>query len=309
MALTSPTTSQFATRSPQRIGHKAGLRLWHGAIHVVLIPICILAMLPLLLIVTSSLTAEKTLALEGYRLWPSAWSLDAYRFLWREPQQLIASYSVSIFVTGVGASLSLLIMSLLAYAISRKDFALRHVVALYVFFTMLFNGGLVPYYILMTRTLELKNTVWALILPYLVIPFFVLLLRTYFAGLPRELLDAAKVDGASEWRIFFQIVAPLSTPALATVGLFSVLLYWNDLWQALLFIEDQRLYPLQFLLYKLIHDVQMLQELAVAQGMPVPHQSVRMAMAVVAIGPILFTFLFIQKYFIRGITLGGLKGE
>lgn len=292
-----------------RRGQAAQTRLLHGSIHAFLIPLCLVAMIPLLLIVMASITDEKSLALNGYRLWPAQFSGYAYEFLWKQPQQLIYSYAVSIFVTAVGSALSLLVMSMLAYAISRRDFALRNVISLYVFFTMLFSGGLVPYYILMTRTLDLKNNLLALILPYLVMPFFVLLLRTYFASLPRDLIDAAKVDGASEWRIFFRIVVPLSTPALATVGLFSVLLYWNDLWQALLFIDAQRMYPLQYLLYKLIHDVAMLQEMAVAQGTPLPYQSVRMAMAVIAIGPVLFAFLFIQKYFIRGITLGGLKGE
>jgi putative aldouronate transport system permease protein len=295
------------TRRPR--GQRSQTRLLHGSIHAFLIPLCIVAMIPLLLIVMSSLTDEKSLALNGYQLWPAKFSGYAYEFLWKQPEQLLYSYGVSILVTVIGSTLGLLIMSMLAYAISRRDFALRGIISFYVFFTMLFSGGLVPYYILMTRTLQLKNNLLALILPYLVMPFFVLLLRTYFASLPRDLIDAAKVDGASEWRIFFRIVVPLSTPALATVGLFSVLLYWNDLWQALLFIDSQRMYPLQYLLYKLIHDVQMLQELAVAQGTPVPHQSVRMAMAVIAIGPVLFAFLFIQKYFIRGITLGGLKGE
>jgi putative aldouronate transport system permease protein len=294
---------------PSRFGQKTGTRVWHGGIHAIIIPICVLAMIPLLLIVSASFTDEKTLSLTGYQLIPARFSVDSYRFLWRQPEQLLYSYGISIFVTAVGSVASLFIMSMLAYAISRRDFGPRRVISFYVFFTMLFNGGLVPYYILITQTLHIKNTLLALILPYLVVPFFVLLLRTYFAGLPRDLIDAAKVDGASEWRIFFQVVVPLSLPALATVGLFSVLMYWNDLWQALLFIDQQRMYPLQFLLYKLIHDVQMLQELAVAQGMPVPHQSVRMAMAVMAIGPVLFAFLFIQRYFIRGITLGGLKGE
>ena len=224
-------------------GQRAQTRLLHGSIHAFLIPVCVVAMIPLLLIVMASITDEKTLALNGYQLWPAKFSGYAYEFLWKQPEQLLYSYGVSIFVTVVGSALSLLIMSMLAYAISRRDFALRGIISFYVFFTMLFSGGLVPYYILMTRTLHLKNSLLALILPYLVMPFFVLLLRTYFASLPRDLIDAAKVDGASEWRIFFRIVVPLSTPALATVGLFSVLLYWNDLWQALLFIDSQRMYP------------------------------------------------------------------
>lgn len=291
------------------LGNKAKTRLWYATIHAIVIPICIAAMIPLLLIVSASFTEEKTLATYGYRLTPLKFSTYAYEFLFREPEQLLYSYSVSIFVTVVGSSLSLLIMAMLAYAVSRKDFKLRNVIAFYVFFTILFNGGLVPYYILMTQTLHLKNSIFALILPYLVMPFYVLLLRTYFASLPRELIDAAKIDGASEWRIFFQIVVPLSTPALATVLLFSMLLYWNDMYQALLFIDEQRMYPLQYLLFRLIHNIQMLQELAAGQSAPVPAQSVRMAMAVAAMGPVLFAFLFVQKYFIRGITLGGLKGD
>ena len=174
---------------------------------------------------------------------------------------------------------------------------------------MLFNGGFVPYYINMSRVLHVKDTLWALILPYLVSPFYVLLLRTYFSGLPHDLFDAAKVDGAGEWRIFFQIVVPLSTPALATVGLFTMLQYWNDMYQALLFIENQRLNPLQYTLYRLLVNTQMLNDLAVQAGQPVPHLSVTMAMAVIAIGPIVFAFLFVQKYFVRGITLGSLKGD
>jgi putative aldouronate transport system permease protein len=283
--------------------------LWHGAIHTFVVLMCIAAVLPLLLIVAASFTDEQALTINGYQLVPSQWSLNAYTYLLREPDQLVRSYGVSLLVTTVGSALSLLIMSMLAYAISRRDFPLRNILAFYVFFTLLFNGGLVPYYILVMRTLQLKNNILALILPYLVMPFFVLLLRTYFAALPRELIEAAKVDGAGEWRIFFRIVVPLSTPALATVGLFSILLYWNDLWQALLFIDDQRLYPLQFLLYRLIHNVSILQENAVAQGTPQPYQSVRMAMAVLAIGPVLFAFLFTQRYFVRGITLGGIKGD
>jgi putative aldouronate transport system permease protein len=161
----------------------------------------------------------------------------------------------------------------------------------------------------MSRVLHLKDTIWVLILPYLVTPFYVLLLRTYFSTLPRDLFDAARVDGAGELRIFFQIVVPLSTPALATVALFTMLQYWNDMYQALLFIENQRLYPLQFTLYKLLVNTQMLNDLAVRSGQPVPHSSVTMAMAVIAIGPVILAFLFVQKYFVRGMTLGSIKGD
>jgi putative aldouronate transport system permease protein len=261
------------------------------------------------MIVSASFTEEATLVDSGYELIPPKFSFEAYQWLGNDPSMLVNSYGVSIVVTAVGTVVGVIIMALLAYVLSQRNFKLRSVLTFIVFFTMLFNGGLVPYYINMSRVLGVKDSLWALILPYLVSPFFVLLLRTYFSTLPRDLFDAARLDGAGEWRIFFQIVVPLSTPALATVGLFTMLQYWNDMYQALLFIENQRLYPLQFTLYKLLVNTQMLNELTVQTGAPVPHLSVTMAMAVIAIVPVFFAFLFVQKYFVRGITLGSIKGD
>jgi putative aldouronate transport system permease protein len=281
----------------------------HRLILVFVGVVCVIWMIPLVMIVSGSLTEESTLVNDGYQIIPPKFSLEAYRWLWNDPSMLIQSYGVTIIVTLVGTVVGVLVMSMLAYALSRRDFKLRTLITFIVFFTMLFNGGLVPYYINMSRVLGVKDTLWALILPYLVSPFYVLLLRTYFSGLPRDLFDAARVDGAGEWRIFFRIVVPLSTPALATVGLFTMLQYWNDMYQALLFIENQNLYPLQFTLYKLLVNTQMLNELTVQSGTPVPHTSVTMAMAVIAIGPVVFAFLFVQKYFVRGITLGSIKGD
>lgn len=285
--------------------------LGRGAIHAFMIFVCILCAAPLLLIISASFTDETTLVQQGFRLIPLKFSTTAYEFLLRDPQQILRAYGVSLFVTVAGATLSLLFMSLLAYALSRRDFKLRRLISFFVFFPILFNAGMVPFYITMVRTLGLKDTLFALILPPLVIPFFVLLLRTYFASLPRELIEAAKLDGGSEWRIFFQVVVPLSTPALATVGLFSLLFYWNDLYLSLLFINKPELYNLQYLLYKIISNIQVLQEGMAAQGTGIrpPLQSVRMAMAVLAMGPVLFAYLFVQQYFVKGITLGGLKGD
>ena len=262
------------------LDYKARLRIIHIVILIFIGVICAVWIIPLLMIISGSFTQESTLVNTGFQLIPPKFCLEAYRWLWNDPSILLNSYGVSILVTGVGTVVGVLFMSMLAYALSRKEFRLRYV------FTFL-----------------------ALILPYLVSPFFVLLLRTYFSALPKDLFDAAKVDGAGEWRIFFQIVVPLSTPALATVGLFTMLQYWNDMYQALLFIETQRLNPLQYTLYRLLVNTQMLNDLAVQAGQPVPHLSVTMAMAVTAIGPILFAFLFVQKYFVRGITLGSLKGD
>lgn len=292
-----------------KMGYKARTRVLHGIIMGVIAAVCIVWMIPLMMIFSASFTDENILSQLGYRLIPPVFSVEAYRWLWNDPAALLRSYGVSVFVTVVGTAVGVMIMAMLAYVLSAcSHFKWRGVLTFFVFFTMLFNGGLVPYYINMTRTLHLRNTVWALILPYLVIPFFVLLLRTYFSGLPRELFDAARIDGASEWRIFFQLVVPLSTPAISTVALFLMLQYWNDFYQALLFIESVNLRPLQFSLYNLMNQF-LLSDLSVGVGAPPPALSVRMAMAVLALVPVIVAFLFVQRYFVRGITLGSIKGE
>lgn len=297
------------TVNPTLMRPRTKRSLSRALIHLLMIALCSACLAPLLLILSASLTDETALLDKGFQLIPSKWSLYSYQFLLNDPNQILRAYGVSIFVTFVGSALSLLLMALLGYAMSRKDFALRKPISFLVFFPLLFNAGLVPFYILMTRTLHLKDTLLALMLPPLVLPFLTLLLRTYFSTLPYELIEAAKLDGASEWRIFFQIVVPLSTPALATVGLFSLLFYWNDLYLSLLFINNPQLYNLQYLLYKIISNLGVLADSFTQSSVRPPLQSVRMAMAVLAIGPVLFAFLFVQKYFVRGITLGSLKGD
>ena len=289
--------------------HRQKRGIAHGFVHAVLITVSAACALPLLLILAASLTDEAALVRQGFRLIPLQVTLDAYRFLFNDPAQIVRAYGVSTFVTIVGASVSLFLMSMLAYALSRRDFALRQAISFFIFFPALFSAGMVPFYILMVRTLGLKDNILALILPPLVIPFFVLLLRTYFSTIPKDLIDAARIDGASEFLIYFRVVLPLSTPALATVGLFSLLFYWNDLYLSLLFINDRNLYNLQYLLFQIISNIQLLEDSFVSQGMKPPLQSVRMAMAVLAMGPMLFAFMFVQRFFVKGITLGGLKGD
>lgn len=291
------------------VSHRQKRSIAHTFVHAVLIVVSAACALPLLLILAASFTDEAALVRQGFRLIPAQATLDAYRFLFNDPAQIVRAYGVSTFVTVVGASVSLFLMSMLAYALSRRDFALRQAISFFIFFPALFSAGMVPFYILMVRTLGLKDNILALILPPLVIPFFVLLLRTYFSTIPKDLIDAARIDGASEFLIYFRVVLPLSTPALATVGLFSLLFYWNDLYLSLLFINDRNLYNLQYLLFQIISNIQLLEDSFVAQGMKPPLQSVRMAMAVLAMGPMLFAFMFVQRFFVKGITLGGLKGD
>jgi len=277
------------------------------SIHIVLILWALACLVPLLLVVSASFTDEIALTRNGYGLLPSQFSTEAYNFVLQDPTTILRAYGVSIFTTLVGTILGVLMMSMLAYPLSQPDFRLRRPLSLFVFFTMLFNGGIVPFYILMTQYLRLRNSVFALIIPHLVGVWYVLILRTYFAGLPRELLDAARVDGAGEWRIFFLIVLPLSKPALATIGLFLALGIWNDWIMALYFITDANLYPLQYLLQILLANATIIANMRQLSTQAIPLQTMRMAMAVLATGPAAIFFLFFQKYLVRGITLGSFK--
>jgi putative aldouronate transport system permease protein len=285
---------------------------WLGrfSVHIVVLILSLLCLIPLLLIISASFTNETALTRNGYQLLPSEFSTTAYELIFRSPGTIVRAYVVTIFVTGAGTAISVTIMSLLAYALSRPDFVLRKPLSLFVFFTMLFNGGIVPYYILMTQFLRVQDTLLALLLPYFVVAYYVLILRTYFASLPAELIEAARMDGASELRIFWSVALPLAKPALATIALFTALNYWNDWTTALYFIREPDLYPLQYLLYIIQSNAQAMQIQATVGSInmgEVPTQSARMAMAVLATGPAALFFLFFQRYLVRGVTLGAFK--
>lgn len=277
-------------------------------IFLTLFSICCLV--PFIIVISSSFTDEQMIIENGYSLFPRQFTLLAYRYILGDPTQIVRAYGVTILVTVVGTILSLILSSCLAYVLSRKDFPSRNKISLYLFFTMLFNGGLVPSYIITAQVLHLKDTVLALILPYLIIPFYVLLLRTYFSEILFSLVESAKIEGAGELNVLFSIILPLSLPAMATVGLFIILQYWNDWWLALLYIDNADLNPLQYLLYLIMQNLNAI-KLSPMQGQlttVLPGENARMAMAVLAIGPIIFAFMFVQKYFVSGLTVGAIKG-
>lgn len=270
-------------------------------------------MIPLIVVISASLTDDTALAKYGYSLLPSEFSFAAYAYILTHPDQMMQSYGVTFFVTIVGTLCGVAIMSLFAYALSRTEFTWRRPISFIIFFTMLFSGGLVPVYILVTQYLKLRDTLLVLILPYLFSPWYVFLLRTFFSQLPREIIDSARIDGANEWQIYGRIVMPLSTPAIATVGLFLILMYWNDYWLSLLYINDTRLFPVQYLLYSILRNAEFItsntQGSAMLGSIRIPVQTIRMAMAVIAMGPVAVAFLSLQRYFVRGLTIGGIKGE
>jgi len=277
---------------------------------------CIACLLPLVLIFMVSITDEKSLIENGYSFFPSEISFSTYKYLFLDSEKLFRAYGVTIAVCVIGTILCVLMTMLYAYPISRKSFKYRNFFSFFVFFTMLFQGGLVPWYILYTQYLKLQNNPAVLIIPALVNAFNVLIMKTFFTtNLPDSVLESARIDGASEMRTFLKIVIPLSKPAIATIGLFSVLSYWNDWYLCLLYITDEKYYNLQYSMYQALRTVEYLTSShAAAMGSTsselakIPGETLRMAMAILGIGPIIFAYPFFQKYFIKGLTIGAVKG-
>lgn len=286
--------------------------LFQTLIHVSLIVLSLAAILPFILLIASSLTDEKSLLVDGYSFFPKKWSFFAYEWVFKtNGRSVIRAYGITFFVTVVGTTLSLLVAPLLAYAISRKDYAFRKIVSFLVFFTMIFNGGLVAFYITYTRLLHVKDTIFALILPGILFNGFqVMLMKSYFSiNIHPALIEAAKIDGAGEFSIYFNIVLPLSLPIIATIGLMVGVGYWNDWMNGLYFLTDPKLYSLQNLLNRILENVKYLATVNTgwSGAFEMPSISVRMSMAVIGALPIMVLYPFFQKYFIKGITLGGVK--
>lgn len=275
----------------------------------------ILILLPIVLIVIASISDEKVLISTGYTFFPSKLSLDSYYYMVKQSAMILHAYGITILVTIVGTLTSVLITTMLAYPMSRRDFRYRNLLAFFVFFTMLFNGGIVASYIMWSRFFEIKNTIWALIMPnYLVTAFNVFLVRNYFSnGVPVAIIESAQIDGAGELTIFFKIMLPLAVPVVATISLFTALIYWNDWINGLYYITDPSFFGIQNLLIRIMNNVQFLKtstNLAMlgTQNIDLPSTSVRMAMAVIGILPMVIIFPFVQKYFIKGVILGAVKG-
>ncbi|KKO52757.1 sugar ABC transporter permease [Paenibacillus sp. DMB20] len=275
----------------------------------------ILAFLPFILILSASFTDESTLVREGYSFLPSKLSLDAYTYMVSSAGTFLRAYGVSFLVTILGTGIGLMITSMLAYPMSRRDFKYHNVLAFVVFFTMLFSGGIVPSYILWTKYFHIKDTLWALIIPNLLTNgFHVLLIRNYYKNnVPVDLIEAAQIDGASELRTFFKIMLPLSVPVMATVGLFMGLAYWNDWINALYYITEPKYYGIQNMLIRLMNNIQFLKSSQAssvlgANAVELPSTAIRMAMAVIGILPIVGVLPFLQKYLIKGVVVGAVKG-
>ncbi len=285
------------------------------AVHAIFVAITISMLVPFALVIMISLSDEQSILRNGFQLIPEIITTSAYEYFLKTPDTIVNAYGVTITVSVIGTAISLVLTSILGYTLSRKDYGLNRITSFYVFFTMLFNGGLVPFYILMTQYLHLKDTIWALIVPGLLSPFYVLIMKGFMSKIPTEIIESAKVEGAREWRIYLQLILPLSKPALATLGLFIMFNYWNEWFNAMLFINTQDLVPLQLLLVRTMNTLDFITsrpEFATAMVSfdmsQFPKTSAKFAVVVLSAGPMLLVFPFFQRFFVKGLTVGAIKG-
>ncbi len=274
--------------------------------------ITLLCLLPFLIIISGSLTDNASIATSGYHLIPKVFSVEAYRTIFMFPRDILNAYKVTGLNTLIGTTLGLFFISMAGYVLSRKDFKYRNTISFLIYFTTIFGGGLVPWYIMVNNILKLHDSYIALCYPGLMTPFLIILMRTFIVhSFPDEMYEAAKIDGAGNFRIYRSIVLPVITPGLATVGLFLALNYWNDWFLSSMFITTPSKYELQFYLYNMLNNFQALTQMISGTGVVItnpPTESVKLAMAVIATGPIILVFPFVQKYFVEGITIGAVKG-
>jgi putative aldouronate transport system permease protein len=273
--------------------------------------LAIICLVPFLLVISGSLTKESYIYTNGYNIIPGQFSLEAYATILKTPATVLKAYAVSIILTLSGAVIGLFLTSMTAFVLNIKDFKYRNKISFYFYFTTLFSGGLTPYYILIVRYLNLKDTFWALLLPGLFSVWYLIIMRTFYKSIPDAVFESAKIDGANHLRTYINIALPLSKPALATIGLFIALGYWNSWYNAMLFINNPNLYPLQYYLYKLLNSMEFINSAMRSPRVVIvdlPKESLKMAMAVIATGPIVLLYPFVQKYFIKGMTIGAVKG-
>ena len=290
----------------------AGNRVMDVVVYTLIILFCLMCLIPFLVAVSASFSTERTLLRDGYSFLPRDFSTLAYEMLF-STSQIYDSYKVSIFVTVAGTVLSMVVTAMMAYPLSVKKLKYRGAISFFAYFTMLFNGGIVPTYMLISKYLGMRDSVWCMIIPVLVNPWNLFLLRNFFSAIPAELHESARIDGANDMRILWQIILPVSLPALATVALFYGVAYWNQWFNAMLYIEDSTLFPLQYLIMKMLRNIELMKQMSGQAGFAVdmstlPSTTTKMATAIVTIGPIISAYPVAQKYFTSGLIVGSVKG-
>lgn len=272
----------------------------------------VVCLLPFILMLSSSFSSEKSVIINGYGLWPKEFSTTAYKIIFENPESILGGYIVTILLTTIGTTLGLWLISMAGYALQRQDFIIRNKITFYIYFTTLFTGGLVPYYLLITKYLGLKDNYLAILLPGLMSPWLIILMRNFMKSIPHSITESAKIDGANDFQIYAMLILPLAKPALATIGLFLALQYWNEWYNAMLFLSanvEHR--PLQLYLYNVVTQAESIKNSAANSNIPpqdMPNETIKMAVGIVATGPVIIFYPFVQKYFIQGITIGAVKG-
>ncbi len=273
---------------------------------------CVMCILPFWMIITSSFATEDSIRRSGFTLWPTDFSTFSYELLFRSPDQMIGAYVVTVCLTLIGTLIGLFIVSMTGYALQRRDFPLRNGIMFYIYFTSLFSAGLVPFYLLIVQYLNLRDSYFAILLPLLMSPWLIVLMKNFVKAIPHEITESGKIDGAGDFRIFYSLILPNLKPALATIGLFLALSYWNEWYYSSLFLTTKVEYrPLQYHLYNVINKVASLKNSVAGSNVVItdlPGETLKMATAVVATGPIILLYPFVQKYFVAGLTVGAVKG-
>ena len=280
---------------------------------VMLILLACAIIIPFLLILSVSFSNEQDIMLNGYKLIPEHFDLTAYKYVLHNPRDILQAYKITIIFAVLGTALTVFFTALIAYPISRPDMVGKKIINYMLLITMLFSGGLAPTYILNTRYLHLNNTIWIYIIPSLLSPWNIFMMRTFFSQLPASLVEAASIDGAKQLRIFLQIIIPLSKPVIATIAVMTFVGKWNSWYESLLYIDDYTMVSLQYFLQRMMKNIALIKEMnsmgmSMTGTLTIPSETARMAMAILVAGPILFVFPFFQKYFVKGLTVGGVKG-
>jgi putative aldouronate transport system permease protein len=302
--------SRKPAKSGIRVQHSADERIFNILAYPFIAFISVLFLIPFWLIIAASVTDNSIIMQRGFQLIPPRFSLNAFRYIFAAPRAIGKAYAVSAYITALGTGAGLFIITMTGYVLNRRDFKYRNHFSFFIYFTTLFSGGMVPSYILMVTILKLQNNYFSVILSGLMSPFLIIIMRNFMKSIPFEMIEAAKVDGANDFTIFIRVILPLSGAGLATVGLFLALGYWNNWYSPMLYLTRSSMYPLQYYLYNILTAAQSAQQTGVViQGMDsFPGETIKMAMAVVAVGPMMFLYPFLQKYFVRGITIGAVKG-
>ena len=304
--------SASAHDNPIHVRLDSSDKVIRGVTYVIVTIFCVFCILPFWMIVASSFSSETAIRLTGFTLWPTDVSTYSYELLFQAPEQMIGAYTVTICMTLVGTLVGLFIVSMTGYALQRRDFPFRNVIMFYIYFTSLFSAGLVPFYLLMVQTLRLRDTYWAVLLPLMMSPWLIVLMKNFVKAIPHEITESGKIDGAGDFRIFYALILPSMKPALATIGLFLALSYWNEWYYSSLFLTKDMPKPLQYHLYNVINKVASLKNSVAGSNIvldtDLPSETLKMATAVVATGPIILLYPFVQKYFVAGLTVGSVKG-